>query len=171
MLGGVKVLLVAVVALLLAGSVQAAPEGFRDSSRLTPRMQAISGNTNAVVYCATSADAYRAKRVALGAAGLAWAFTVYSENAAYFQAHICAALERWLRGKPATRYEVGTSAHTFAHEAGHLGGERDERTVECGALAALPTTLRVHFAVKNPVAVREMVGAARLANTRYAHRC
>lgn len=171
MLEGVRLLLLVVVVLSVVSSAQAAPEGFRDSTRLTPRMRAISGNPQAFVYCATSAEAYREKRVALGAVGLASAFTVYSENAAYFQAHVCGALERWLRGKPATRPEVGVAALTFAHEAGHLGGERDERTVDCGALAALSTTLRVHFAVKNTVAVREMVAAARARTSRTSYRC
>ena len=135
-------------------------------------MQAISGNPNAVVYCATSAEAYRAKRLSFGEYdGNPNAFVVYAENAAYFQSHFCGALERWLRGKPATHYEVGVAALTFAHEAGHLAGTRDERTVECQALASLEQTLRALFAVKNPRTIQAMIAAARESNRRRPYRC
>lgn len=162
-------LLLLVVVLVAAGSAQGAPDGFRESARLTPRVRAISGNEASVVFCAsnTAAWATRMKEYLPDAnPSRIVAFYVYDENAAYFQAHICSALERWLRGKPVTQYEVGVAALSVAHEAHHARGIIDERQAECDALARLPRTLRVHFAVKNPLAVRAMVAAARADNRR-----
>ena len=153
-------ILVALSAALLAPAASADPPvGFRESVRLTPIAQALSGNPQAVVYCARTTAAMSERWQ--GATSVE-AFTVYAENAAYFQPYTCGALERWLRGKPVTRYEVAMAAFMFGHEAVHLNDwSADERAANCGSLATLARTLRVHFAVKSPQAVREMVAAAR----------
>lgn len=157
------------VALIATSGAFAAPEGFRDSSRLTVRARALSGNDTAAVYCARTYSDWRAKvaewfdpNVGSGARGL----TVYSENSAYIEPASCAALEAWLRGKSVSLWSVGQGALTLAHEANHLRGIVDERTAECYALRDLPTTLRRHFGVKTTKTLREMLAGAKSLNRR-----
>ncbi len=138
-------------------------------------MQAISGNSQAVVYCATSWPAWEAAVEAAFGADVRpttiRAFTTRGSNAPKLQQYDCIALEKWLRGKTVSRYDVGVAAHTLSHEAVHLGGVFDERQAECGSLARLATTLRAQFGVKNPRAVREMVAGAREKNRRAVNVC
>lgn len=159
----------------LEAAVAAAPEGFRDSARLTPRAQAISGNTAAVVYCARTPLAWEGKvREHFGPDASAYrtrAMTVYAENAAYFSQSVCLALEKWLRGKRVSAWDVGISAHTFAHEAVHLSGVVDEQVAECSSLRALPETLRQQFGVRKPTTLKAMVAAAKTVNRRSPRAC
>lgn len=170
-----RFLLLVVLVLGFVSQAQAAPEDFRESTRLTPRMQAISGNPQAVVYCATSWTAWEsAVQDAFSAetrAATIRAFTTRGRAVSYLQQYECSALEKWLRGKTVSRYDVGVAAHTLSHEALHVAGVLDEREAECISLARLAETLRVHFGVKNPVAVREMVTGARQKNRRAANVC
>lgn len=164
-----KIVLALLLTGLLASTAPAAPDGFRDSARLTQRAKALSGNEAAVIYCARTYSAWRAKiaewfgpEVGSGARGL----TVYSENAAYIEPASCASLEGWLRGKSVSTWSVGQGVLTLAHEANHLRGIVDERTAECSALRALPTTLRQHFGVKKVKTLREMLAGAKSLNRR-----
>lgn len=157
------------VALIATSGALAAPDGFRESSRLTVRARALSGNEATVVYCARTYSDWRAKveewfgpEVGSGARGL----TVYSENAAYIEPASCVSLESWLRGKKVSIWSVGQGSLTLAHEANHLRGIVDERTAECSALRDLPATLRRHFGVKATKTLREMIAGAKSLNRR-----
>ena len=140
-------------------------------------MKALSGNAAAVVFCARSYDDWDAQvKAAFGPEATAsevYAYVNMSTSVAYFEPETCGTLERWFRGRPSFRYEVAAAAYTFAHEAAHMGGVNSERAAECGTLAKFATILRVHFGVKNPVALREMVKAGRAAakNYGYGFRC
>lgn len=153
----------------------AAPDGFRESARLIPRAQAISGNAAAVVYCARTYSAWEAKvREFHGPAAkahLVRGMAAPTASEMYLSRPVCMALESWLRGKPASLWDVGVSAHTLGHETWHLRGVYDEKVAECSALRALPDILRQHFGVKKPETFRTMVAAAKTMNRRTAYVC
>lgn len=167
--------LVIVLLLALSSTALAAPEGFRESSRLTPRAQAISGNTAAVVYCARTYAAWEAKvRTVFGdSAPVARirALTTYAEDAMYLSPSVCQPLEKWIRGKRVSPWDVGASAHVFAHETAHLAGTVEERAAECSSLRALPSILRRHFAVKKAKTLSAMLVAAKTLNRRSPYPC
>lgn len=140
------------VALVATSGAFAAPEGFRESSRLTVRAKALSGNEATAVYCARTVAAYdEMVDELLGPnAPNPRAFAIPTMNSIYLYNSTCLALEKWIRGKAVSLHSVGVEAHTLAHEAQHLAGVIDERTAECSSLRFLPDTLRRHFAREEP---------------------
>lgn len=167
---------VLLLALLLAAETGAtAPEGFRESVRLTPRAQAISGNPEAVIYCARTYAAWETKVLEFHGTStpphLVRGMTVITQGVVYLTRPVCLALENWIRGKPASAWDVGVSALVLAHEAMHLRGVINELEAECPALRALPATLRRHFGVKKQKTLRAMLAAARTVNARSPNAC
>lgn len=154
------------VALIATSGAFAAPEGFRDSFRLTMRAKAINGNEDAVVYCARTIAAYEEMvDELLGPnAPSPRAFAIPTMNSIYLYNSTCLTLENWIRGKPVSPYSVGVEAHTLAHETQHLAGVTDEQEAECSSLRTLSETLRRHFAVKRIKTNRAMVAAAKTRN-------
>lgn len=149
--------------LLLLTLLAPAPEGFRDSTRLTPVASELAGRP-VLVRCARTKDAW----VALlneydvpSARGL----VLPEQDAAYLSTNACRNLEGWLRGKAVpTVATLGVDAFILAHESMHLRGLLNEHDTDCAALKALPQVLRVSFRVKSTRNVLFAVRSAQAAH-------
>lgn len=145
-----RLLLLAVMVLAFASQAQAAPEGFRDSTRLSSIATEIVGKP-VVVSCARTKDAWVGFSNLQGIpGGAARGFADQPDGVAYLTVNVCRALEGWLRGKNApTILTLGSEALTLVHETMHLRGISNEHAADCAALAELPRVLRIHFRVKS----------------------
>jgi hypothetical protein len=176
--GVVRLLLLTVVALVGVSSAAAAPEGFRETTRLQPIVSALAPGTT--VYCSSGEAQWQvvaeqrfpdAKWSKVGA---------YTDTGGglppemFLNPWACRTLEGWLRGKntPTLRY-MAVYSLTLVHELMHARGVHDERTADCRALTLLPSVLRTHFRVRQPATVRAIMAHA-VADNRAkppAYRC
>lgn len=150
-----------VLAGVLATPVAAAPDGFRDSVRLSPIAAEIAGKP-AAVYCARSFTAWDGLIRPLGGdPAKVPGYVPPSDDVAYLNTTTCQRLEGWLRGKNIPKLEqFGWSVLTLVHESMHMRGLDDEGETDCAALAEMPRVLRVHFKVRKPLTLRYVLAAA-----------
>ena len=138
---------VVVAAAVFSAAAATAPDGFRESARLTPIARALS-IPEARVYCALTAASWRDANPGNASWDTTDGKTVYAENAMYLAPWTCQPLELWKRGKVAPPADVGRALLTVGHEAVHLRRVYDERTAECTALSELRSVARTHFGIK-----------------------
>src|SRR3990167_2143098 len=116
-----KIVGVLIVALALTGLAVAAPDGFRESTRLSPVAQALSV-PEAKVYCALTPASWRDANPG----NLRWASlngkVRLAENAMYLAPWSCLPLQLWKRGQVVPLADVGRALLTLAHETVHLRG-------------------------------------------------
>ena len=156
---------VLVSALVLSAAAFAAPDGFRESSRLTPIAQALSV-PDASVYCALTPASWRDANPGDASWATLNGKTVYVDNAMYLAPWVCQPLERWKRGKTAPLADVGRAMLTLSHEAAHLRLVYDERTAECSALSELRSIARTYFGIKTAKTWRQVWAGALASHAR-----
>ena len=144
---------------MLVSTAAAAPDGFRESVRLSPIVQALS-TPEAKVYCALTPASWRDANLG----NLRWASlngkVRLAENAMYLAPWSCRPLELWKRGKVVPLADVGRALLTLAHETVHLRGIYDERTAECTALSELRSVARTYFGIKTAKTWRQVWAGA-----------
>lgn len=153
-----RLLPIVVVAAVLSAAGAAAPDGFRESARLTPIAQALSV-PDAKVYCALTVVGWR-DSLKVTHPTLEWSavqgYTRISEHATYLAPWVCQPLERWKRGKTVPLDKLGAALLTLTHESIHLRGVTDERVTECTALRELRAVARTHFGISREKAWRQV---------------
>jgi hypothetical protein len=152
-----RLLLAVLVAGVVTAAATAAPNGFRETSRLQPIAAAVS--PGAVVYCSMNATSWAADVEARFPA-LPWQrIDGYRHDAeARLAPWICRGLEGWLRGKNVpTLKNLAVYTLTFTHELMHIRGIKDEGDADCAALRAMPTMLRARFGIKRAVTLRTIM--------------
>lgn len=139
------------IALVIAGSAAAAPDGFRESVRLTPIARSLSV-PEAKVYCALTPASWRDAHPGNERWASIWSTTDgttgVEDHIAYLAPWTCQPLELWKRGKVVKLADVGKALLALGHESVHLRGILDERTAECTALKELRSVARTHFGIK-----------------------
>ena len=168
-----KVLLcVLLSALALAATASAAPDGFRESVRLSPIASGVAGRP-VTVWCARTPviwrDAVQALDPSLSGTtrGLAG---VPDADSMQLAPWVCRTLEGWLRGKGApTPENLGREILTLVHESVHLRGIVDEGVTTCTALPLVPGIARASFKIRSAKVLRAVVQAA-WADVRGAYR-
>ena len=159
-----KILLgVLLAALALTAAASAAPDGFRESARLTPIASGVTGRP-VTVWCARTPAIWRDTVVPLYP-GQRWAtlngYAMVNEPATYLAPWVCQTLEGWLRGKSAPTPEVlGRRLLTLVHEAIHLRGILDEGVTDCTALSLVPGVARASFRIRSAKVLHAVVRAA-----------
>ena len=139
-------------ALVLAGSAASAPDGFRESVRLTPVAQALSV-PEARVYCAVD-DTRWVEMLPSEAAPGTDAYTRFSTRSAHLMAWMCQQLEG-----PAKPLNVrwAKALLTFVHETIHLRGIRGEAEAECTAYRETAKVTILHFGIRNRRTLHKMM--------------
>jgi hypothetical protein len=154
-----RLLLAVLVAGVVTAAATAAPNGFRETSRLQPIAAAVS--PGAVVYCSMNATSWAADVEARFPA-LPWqridGYRVAGTSEARFAPWVCRGLEGWLRGKNVpTLKTFAVYALTFSHELMHARGLTDEGAADCAALRAMPAMLRSRFGIKRATTLRTIM--------------
>ena len=147
---------------LPAATAAAAPEGFRETTRLQPIAVALS--PAALVYCSMSNTAWQAD-ITVRFPSLDWTrvggYRARGTSDVRLAPWTCRALEGWLRGKSVpTLTMLGRHALTLTHELMHTRGINDESETDCAALREMPAMLRTWFKVRNTVTLRTIMAAA-----------
>lgn len=147
----VRILVVALLALSLVSVASAAPDGFRESARLSPIAQALSV-PEARVYCAVD-DTRWVEMLPREAAG-ADAYTRFSTRSSNLMAWMCRQLEG-----PAKPLNVrwAKALLTFVHETVHLRGVRGEAEAECTAYRETAKVTILHFGIRNRRTLHKMM--------------
>lgn len=153
-----RLLPIVVAAAAFSTAAAAAPDGFRESARLTPIAQALSV-PDAKVYCALTVVGWReAVKVALPT--LDWSaiqgYTSRTERVTFLAPWVCQPLERWKRGKTVPLDKLGDAMHTLSHESVHLRGVHDEKVADCTALRELRAVARTHFGIRKEKVWRQV---------------
>lgn len=145
-------------AAVLPASAAAAPDGFRESARLTPIVQALSV-PDAKVYCALTVVGWR-DSLKVTHPTLEWSaiqgYARTDEKAAYLAPWVCQPLEQWKRGKPVPLDKLGDAMRTLSHESVHLRGVHDEKVADCTALRELRAVARTHFGIRKDKVWRQV---------------
>ena len=153
-------------ALALAAAASAAPDGFRESVRLSPIASGVAGRP-VTVWCARTPVIWRdTVRAVLGPnAPLpgGWA-EVPDAGSMQLSPRVCQMLEGWLRGKSVpTPEDLGRGIRVLVHESVHLrtpGVDDDEGVTDCTALSLLPTVARTSFKIRSAKVLRSVVQVA-----------
>lgn len=164
-----RLLPIVVAAAVLAAAAAAAPDGFRESVRLSPIAQALSV-PEARVYCALTAASWRDAHPGNERWASIWSTTDgttgVEEHIAYLAPWTCQPLELWKRGKAVRLADVGKAMLTLGHESVHLRGILDERTAECTALKELRSVARTHFGIKTAKTWKQVLTGALASHER-----
>ncbi|MCR4340517.1 MAG: hypothetical protein NUW01_11620, partial [Gemmatimonadaceae bacterium] len=148
--------------LTLAGSAASAPDGFRESVRLTPIAAEIAGKP-VLVRCAQTFDAWAAQVAATGGGNpyQIGGYTLVADGETHLSPWTCQHIEGWLRGKNVPSLaRFASSVLLLVHETVHLRGELDESVADCTALRELPGVLTRRFGIKRAVTRRAIMAAA-----------
>lgn len=164
-----RLLPIVVAAAVLSAAAAAAPDGFRESARLTPIAQALSV-PDAKVYCALTPASWRDAHPD----NERWAAIWSTRNGevdvdariAYLAPWTCQPLELWKRGKAVRLADVGKAMLTLGHESAHLRGILDERSAECTALKELRSVAGAHFGIKSATTWRQVWAGALASHAR-----
>lgn len=147
-----------VAAAVLSASAAAAPDGFRESARLTPVLRALSV-PDATVYCALTVVGWR-DSLKVTHPTLEWSaiqgYAIASEPATYLAPWVCQPLEQWKRGRAVPLDKLGAALLTLTHESVHLRGVHDEKIAECTALRELRGVARTHFGIRQEKVWRQV---------------
>lgn len=157
------------LAVSLVSAASAAPDGFRESVRLSPIAQALSV-PEAKVYCALTPASWRDAHPGNERWAAIWSTrngeVDMDARVAYLAPWTCQPLERWKRGKIVKLADVGKAMLTLGHESVHLRGILDENTAECTALRELRSVARNHFGIKAKKTWRQVWAGALASHER-----
>jgi hypothetical protein len=170
--------LVAVAALSLVSAAAAdvpVPAGFAPSARLSAPASFVAGKP-ASVYCAATMAAYEAADLAaFGSPGGGAAYTYVGESRSFLSTWVCSYLNRWLAGRPVTRYHLAAALVVLTHEAELERGVADESLADCAGLAVMPKVVRQWFPLRGVYSMHGVMGDAWLVHDRepsvYLERC
>lgn len=164
-----KLLMAVVVALVLAWSAFATPDGFRESIRLSTIASGVAGRP-VTVWCAVTEAAWL--EALWGAASppganqeqhpsMAGRAGVPDNDSTQLAPLICRTLERWLRGKSTPTIDnLGPAILTLVHESIHLRGVRDEGQAECTALREMVPVAQQSFGIRKRETMRVLMQGA-----------